>query len=112
METSLKTGFAQIFSCCPKILSCLKFWGGCSPRRPPGPYAYGICVFLRRPSCDFFCFFFSIRATDPISGNAFDAKRKQKAKQINKQIKPKKTKKNMSEKKGPVRESNPGPLAP
>ena len=29
METSLKTGFAQIFSCCPKNLSC------------PGPYAYG-----------------------------------------------------------------------
>ena len=27
METSLKTGFAQIFSCCPKKLSCPKFGG-------------------------------------------------------------------------------------
>ena len=42
METSLKTGFAQIFSRCPKNLSCLKFGGGCSPPRPPGPYAYGL----------------------------------------------------------------------
>ena len=40
METSLKTGFAQIFSCCPKNLSRPKFGGGCSPPRPPGPYAY------------------------------------------------------------------------
>ena len=40
METSLKTGFAQIFSRCPKNLSCPKFGGGCSPPRPPGPYAY------------------------------------------------------------------------
>ena len=33
MEMSLKTGFAQIFSCCPKNLSCPKFGGGggCSP---------------------------------------------------------------------------------
>ena len=54
-----------------------------------------------------------MRATDPKSGNAFDAKRKKKAKHINKQIKQKReTKKNMAEKKGPVRESNPGPLAP
>ena len=42
METSLKTGFAQIFSCCPKNLSCPNFGGGCSPPRPPGPYAYAI----------------------------------------------------------------------
>ena len=36
METSLKTGFAQIFSCCPKNLSCPKFGGlqPPSPRRP------------------------------------------------------------------------------
>ena len=40
METSLKPGFAQIFSCCPKNLSCPKFGGGCSPPRPFGPYAY------------------------------------------------------------------------
>ena len=33
METSLKTGFAQFFSCCPKKLSCPKLGrggGGCS----------------------------------------------------------------------------------
>ena len=41
MVTSLKTDFAQIFSRCPKNLSCPKIWGGCSPPRPPGPYAYG-----------------------------------------------------------------------
>ena len=34
---SLKPGFAQIFSCYPKNLSCPKFegGGGCSPLRPP-----------------------------------------------------------------------------
>ena len=37
MKTSLKAGFAQIFSCCPKNLSCPKFGGGCSPPRPPRP---------------------------------------------------------------------------
>ena len=40
METSLKTGFAQIFSCCPKNLSCPKFGGAAAPLAPPGPYAY------------------------------------------------------------------------
>ena len=36
METSLKTGFAQIFSCCPKDLSCpIFFWGGGAPLAPP-----------------------------------------------------------------------------
>ena len=39
METYLKPGFAQIFSCCPKSLSCPKF-GGLQPPSPPGPYAY------------------------------------------------------------------------
>ena len=42
METSLKTGFAQISSRCPKSLSCPNFGGGLQPPpRPPGPYAYG-----------------------------------------------------------------------
>ena len=49
METSLKTGFAQIFSCCPKNLSCPKFGGACSPPRPPphqpGPYAYAPYIY-------------------------------------------------------------------
>ena len=40
METSLKTGFAQIFSCCPKNLSCPNFGGVAAPLAPPGPYAY------------------------------------------------------------------------
>ena len=41
METSLKTGFAQIFSRYPKNLSCPKFGGAAAPLAPPGPYAYG-----------------------------------------------------------------------
>ena len=35
METSLKTGFAQIFSCCPKNLSCPNFGGAAAPLVPP-----------------------------------------------------------------------------
>ena len=35
METSLKTGFAQIFSCCPKNLSCPNFGGAAAPLDPP-----------------------------------------------------------------------------
>ena len=35
METSLKTGFAQIFSRCPKNLSCPKFGGAAAPLTPP-----------------------------------------------------------------------------
>ena len=34
METSLKTGFAQIYSCCPKNLSCPKFGGAAAPLAP------------------------------------------------------------------------------
>ena len=45
METSLKTGFAQIFSRCPKNLSCPNFGGAAAPLAPPfppppGPYTY------------------------------------------------------------------------
>ena len=53
METSLKASFAQIFSCCPKILSCPKFEGGggwgaaaaAAPLAPPArtPMASAIC---------------------------------------------------------------------
>ena len=35
METSLKTGFVQIFSRCPKNLSCPKFGGAAAPLAPP-----------------------------------------------------------------------------
>ena len=35
MKTSLKAGFAQIFSCCPKNLSCPKFEGAAAPLAPP-----------------------------------------------------------------------------
>ena len=35
METSLKTGFAQIYSSCPKNLSCPKFGGAAAPLAPP-----------------------------------------------------------------------------
>ena len=40
METSLKTGFPQIFSRCPKNLSCPKSGGAAAPLASPGPYAY------------------------------------------------------------------------
>ena len=42
MGASLKTGFAQIFSCCPKNLRCPKFGGAAAPLAPPGPYAYDL----------------------------------------------------------------------
>ena len=45
METSLKTGFAQIFSCCPKNPSCPNFGGAAAPLAPPGPYAYDYRLF-------------------------------------------------------------------
>ena len=32
---SLKNSFAQIFSCCPKNLSCPKFGGAAAPLAPP-----------------------------------------------------------------------------
>ena len=35
MATSLRTGFAQIFSRCPKNLSCPKFGGAAGPLAPP-----------------------------------------------------------------------------
>ena len=35
METFLKTGFAQIFSCCPKKRICPKFGGAAAPLAPP-----------------------------------------------------------------------------
>ena len=35
MVTSLKTDFAQIFSRCPKNLSCQKFGGAAAPLAPP-----------------------------------------------------------------------------
>ena len=35
METCLKAGFAQIFSCCPKNLSCPKSGGAAAPLTPP-----------------------------------------------------------------------------
>ena len=52
--------------------------------------------------------FFSIRPTDPISGNAFDAKRKQKAKQIKKQTKQNKNKEKYGRKKGACPGVEPG----
>ena len=35
MKTSLKTGFAQIFPCCPKKAKLPKIWGGLQPPSPP-----------------------------------------------------------------------------
>ena len=48
METSLKTGFAQIFSSCPKNLSCPIFGGAAAPLAPPGPYAYVLSIIYSR----------------------------------------------------------------
>ena len=46
METSVKASFAQIFSRCPKILSCPKFGGAAAPLPSPvrTPMACAICA--------------------------------------------------------------------
>ena len=57
METSLKTGFAQIFSCCPKNLSCPNFGGAAAPLAPPArtPMRTTQIAFFRfATSCGFF----------------------------------------------------------
>ena len=46
METSLKTGFAQIFSCCPKNLSCPNFGGAAAPLAPPARTPMPLCISL------------------------------------------------------------------
>ena len=44
METSLKTGFAQISSRCPKNLSCPDFGGAAAPLAPiPPPRPIRLC---------------------------------------------------------------------
>ena len=35
MKTSLKAGFAQIFSCCPKNPNCPEFGGAAAPLASP-----------------------------------------------------------------------------
>ena len=60
METSLKTDFAQIFSRCPKNLSCPKFGGPAAPLAPPARTPiFGLmhawvmeCLFLRETGAD------------------------------------------------------------
>ena len=49
MKTSLKAGFAQIFSCCPKNLSCPKFGGAAAPLAPPGLFAYELELCMETP---------------------------------------------------------------
>ena len=52
---SLKTGFAQIFSCCPKNLSCPKFGEATAPLAPPPPArtptALLRCAWLKNETC-------------------------------------------------------------
>ena len=48
METSLKTGFAQIFSCCPKNLSCPNFGGAAAPLAHPARTPRARCSEKRR----------------------------------------------------------------
>ena len=58
METSLKTGFAQVFSCCPKNLSCPNFGGAAAPLVPPARTPISIELFVKKPlgdSKDFQC---------------------------------------------------------
>ena len=43
MKTSLKVGFAQIFSCCPKNLSCPKLGGAAASLAPPPPRPVRLC---------------------------------------------------------------------
>ena len=52
MKTSLKAGFAQIFSCCPKNLSCPKFEGAAAPLAPPArtPMSFTQRFFSRNSS--------------------------------------------------------------
>ena len=44
METSLKPGFAQTFSCCPKNLSRPKLGGAAAPLAPPARTPMGVCL--------------------------------------------------------------------
>ena len=46
METSLRTGFAQIFSRCPKNLSCPKFGGAAAPLAPPARTPMSLKIFF------------------------------------------------------------------
>ena len=51
METSLKTDFAQIFSHCPKNLSCPKFGGAAAPLAPPARTPMGLTQLSTEPTC-------------------------------------------------------------
>ena len=44
MEKSLKTGFAQIFSCWPKNLSCPNFGEAAAPLAPPARTPMWLCI--------------------------------------------------------------------
>ena len=59
METSLKTGFAQVFSCCPKNLSCPNFGGAAAPLAPPARTPMNICYleYISRPEQPFIIFY-------------------------------------------------------
>ena len=59
METSLKTGFAQIFSCCPKNLSCPKFGGAAAPLAPPArtPMYVHLYITLYTPDIQLYTFY-------------------------------------------------------
>ena len=47
METSLKTGFAQIFSRCPKYLSCPNFGVAAAPLAPPARTPMSLPVYFK-----------------------------------------------------------------
>ena len=52
MKTSLKAGFAQIFSCCPKKSELPKIWGGCSPLAPPARTPMTIGIYKKHDNLD------------------------------------------------------------
>ena len=52
METSLKTGFAQIYWCCPKNLSCPKFGGAAAPSPPPARTPMTIGIYKKHDNLD------------------------------------------------------------
>ena len=68
METSLKTGFAQIFSRCPKNLSCPKFGGAAAPLAPPArtPMIILLCFHYSRLRLTNALFFVTLTVLDEV----------------------------------------------
>ena len=68
METSLKPGFAQIFSCCPKNPSCPKFGGAAAPL---APRPVRLCPYFHYLSEDIMTNLSPQEQTAKVAGNEF-----------------------------------------